>query len=255
MSKYVLIVDDNPSDQLIAKTFLENEGMIVKVMNNGIDALNFLNEEEVLPHLLIIDLQMPQMPGLELIKRIRRIEKFQKTPVLIMSARQEVKDVKLAIELGASDYSIKPIDGLVFSKKVKKLTENIDDNWAEYKLTAEDENFGCRIQQMAKLLSISETGITITSSTKLDPGETTSFEAEVFEEIGLEMTPVTKVSTCTESQGVYTIKLNFVGLPEKQAKLIRQYCRKKWAQGRQNQDLKIDSKQNVGGRHEKGLSR
>ncbi|MAV92519.1 MAG: hypothetical protein CL676_13960 [Bdellovibrionaceae bacterium] len=279
MAKHVLVVDDNPSDQMVAKAFLENGEMIVKVISNGIDALDYLGEEDSHPNLLVIDLQMPQMPGLQLLKRVRKLDKYQKIPILIMSARQDVKDVKLAIELGASDYCVKPLDGPVFLKKVKKLTQNIDESWAEYTLDEEFDDVACKIQQNAKLMSISETGMTLKSPFPLDPEELTNFEAQTFKEIGFDILPLTKVVSSQRKENYFILKLAFVGLPEKYGKMIRQYCRQKWSQKKQREELEpqkseeflkaeqaakagetanaeqTDSNENTGGQDEKSIDR
>lgn len=117
VAKKVLIVDDNPSDLKLAN-------MILKKL--GCQSLEIQHSHEVLDaassvafDLIILDLQMPQMSGLELLKRLKR--KYNCPPVLIMSGRKAVSDVKVAIGLGASDYLVKPFNPQDMLQKAKRI--------------------------------------------------------------------------------------------------------------------------------------
>lgn len=233
-----LIVDDNVSDQLIAQAFLEKEGIVVVCVTNGFDALDLLTEEGASFSLLVVDLQMPQISGLELIKRIRRIANFKTTPILVMSARHEVKDVKLAIEYGANDYAVKPLDGLLFAQKVRKLARNIDTNLIEYTFDKESEESHCKIEYASKIVSISEIGLVIETSIPLEMDDTTALHSSILAEVGFVESPLLKVTKIKAlGQNMYRIHLGFVGLTEKYARLIRTFCRKRWALEKENKEL------------------
>ena len=118
MSKYVLVVEDNPSDLMISSAMVESMGLVPITATNGIEALDQLGEYEF--QLFIVDLQMPKMGGIDLIKRIKKIEEVKTVPIIVTSARKESKDVKGAVLAGAQDYLVKPLDKQVFAEKLKK---------------------------------------------------------------------------------------------------------------------------------------
>ena len=75
MSKYVIVVDDNPSDLILASALVEALGVPVLKAEGGFEALEHVDENDVC--LIIVDLQMPKMSGIELLKRLQRIEKVK----------------------------------------------------------------------------------------------------------------------------------------------------------------------------------
>ena len=103
MAKKIFVVDDEKNIRDIVRSYLEKEGFNVSVFENGESAL-----EEYLrsaPDMLVIDIMMPGMSGLELCNEIR---KHANTPIIIVSARDEEIDRILGIEMGADDYMMKP---------------------------------------------------------------------------------------------------------------------------------------------------
>lgn len=117
VAKKVLIVDDNPSDLKLANMILKKLGCQSLEIQDSLEVLDAANSVSF--DLIILDLQMPQMSGLELLKRLKR--KYNCPPVLIMSGRNAVSDVKVAIGLGASDYLVKPFDPKDMLQKAKRI--------------------------------------------------------------------------------------------------------------------------------------
>ncbi len=117
--KRVLIVDDNPSDRKIVKLVAEKNGFLATEVDEGFKALEALNEQKF--SLFIVDLQMPRMPGLQLVRRLRGQPEYKTTPILIMSGRNRPVDVQSAVQSGATDYIVKPMDILVLEEKIKPV--------------------------------------------------------------------------------------------------------------------------------------
>ena len=88
---------------------------------NGNEALEYLNNEQNSFHIVISDLQMPKMNGLELLKKIRYIERLKNIPMIIMSNSQEDHHLKECYKYGISGYFTKPSNFTEYTKKVKAV--------------------------------------------------------------------------------------------------------------------------------------
>ncbi|UDQ96934.1 sigma-54 dependent transcriptional regulator [Lentisphaerota bacterium WC36G] len=127
----ILIVDDNERQQNLFKTFLEQYKYNILVAANGIEALEVLAEKSAKISLIISDIRMPQMSGIELLKNISDNENFSQIPILLVTAFADVKDAVNAIRFGACDYLEKPVDLPELLKTIKKYintSNEVNDN-------------------------------------------------------------------------------------------------------------------------------
>ena len=115
----ILIVDDEPDIVEILQFNLKNEGYKVFSAVNGKEALNLADQH--IPHLIILDLMMPVMDGIEACERLRMDKKFNNTLIMFLSARNEDYSQVAAFESGADDYVTKPIKPRILNSKVKAL--------------------------------------------------------------------------------------------------------------------------------------
>ena len=115
----ILIVDDEPDIIEILKFNLENEGYKVISAVNGKEALKLADKH--LPNLIILDLMMPIMDGIETCERLRMDKRFNNTLIMFLSARGEDYSQVAAFESGADDYVTKPIKPRILNSKVKAL--------------------------------------------------------------------------------------------------------------------------------------
>ena len=115
----ILIVDDEPDIIEILKFNLENEEYKVISAENGKEALKLADQH--LPNLIILDLMMPIMDGIETCERLRMDKKFNNTLIIFLSARGEDYSQVAAFESGADDYITKPIKPRILNSKVKAL--------------------------------------------------------------------------------------------------------------------------------------
>lgn len=116
MSKKVLVVEDHHDTSFMLCRLLKMEGYEVEHAIDGMVGLNVATSEH--PDLIVTDIQMPRMNGIEMIKRIREAAEMNETPIIVMSAygRRMIDD---AIEAGADDFVEKPIDFDKFLTTVK----------------------------------------------------------------------------------------------------------------------------------------
>ena len=112
----VLLVEDNRINQLVAREILEQLGLFVQVADNGGEALKMLSARRY--DLVFLDIQMPDMDGYELARRIRENPEWQELPLLAMTAHALVGDREKSLQAGMNDHLSKPID---FVKLVEAL--------------------------------------------------------------------------------------------------------------------------------------
>ena len=115
----ILLVDDEPDVIEILTYNLSNEGYEIFSANDGIKALKVANE--ILPDLIIMDVMMPNMDGIEACEELRKKSKFNNTIIMFLSARGEDFSYVAAFDAGADDYVTKPIKPKVLMSKVKSL--------------------------------------------------------------------------------------------------------------------------------------
>jgi CheY-like chemotaxis protein len=114
----ILIVDDNADARTMLTILLEDQGYMVICAENGRAALDLLNAQR--PDLIITDLQMPELDGIELVKALRRESDLKDIPVLIMSA-QQTEVLSEALEAGANAAFSKPVQLQFLIKLIENL--------------------------------------------------------------------------------------------------------------------------------------
>ena len=118
-NKKVLIVDDEEHIRELIKFNLKKEGYDTEVAVNGTEALKLIREIKF--DLILLDLMLPEIDGLEVCKEIRRIEETSDIPVMMITAKGEEFDKVLGLELGADDYITKPFSIRELMARVKAL--------------------------------------------------------------------------------------------------------------------------------------
>ena len=131
MDKHLLLVEDNPDDVKLTVRVLEKSGIpnLVEVAWDGVEALEYLQgtgkyagrDTNDLPALVLLDLKMPRMNGLEVLQRIRADKKTKLVPVVILTTSSEDRDRLESYELGANSYIRKPVKFSQFTEALEQL--------------------------------------------------------------------------------------------------------------------------------------
>lgn len=111
----ILLVEDNPSDVELALRALRKSGIGNRIQHarDGVEALDFLQgagAPRPVPQLILLDLKLPRISGLEVLRRIRAEERTRLIPVVILTSSGEPRDIEEAYRLGANGYAVKPVD-------------------------------------------------------------------------------------------------------------------------------------------------
>ena len=115
----ILIVDDEPDILEILKLNLQSEGYKVSTAENGKKALKKV--DKINPDLIVLDLMMPIMDGIETCERLRLDSRYKNTLIIFLTARSEDYSQIAALDVGADDYINKPVKPRVFLSKIKSL--------------------------------------------------------------------------------------------------------------------------------------
>ena len=116
MDTKLLIIDDDHNICDMLRLYFENEGFKVKTANDGIDGVNLFKMFE--PDLVLLDIMMPKKDGWQVCREIREISA---KPVIMITAKGEVFDKVLGLELGADDFIVKPFDMKELSARIKAV--------------------------------------------------------------------------------------------------------------------------------------
>jgi CheY-like chemotaxis protein len=123
-AQLIVLVEDNPDDQTLTLRALKKQNLAneIIVLNDGVEALAFLlDPEKPLPHLLLLDLKLPKLDGLQLLRRLRSEPRTQLLPVVVLTSSDEDRDVIEGYRLGANSYIRKPVDFNQFTEAVRQL--------------------------------------------------------------------------------------------------------------------------------------
>ncbi len=115
----ILFVDDEGQIRKLVQTFLQKRGFVVTTATDGYEALREIRKEK--PHLLITDVSMPNLNGLELCRRLRSEAATARLPIIMMSARKQADDVLAGYAQGADEYIAKPVELAVLATKIELL--------------------------------------------------------------------------------------------------------------------------------------
>src|SRR5689334_15915270 len=119
----VLIVDDDPDIQRLVSYNLLQAGFAVSTADSGRAALESLQQQP--PDLIILDLMLPDIDGMEVCRTLRQRETAVRTPIIILSARGEEKDRVSGFESGADDYVVKPFSPTELVLRVKAILKRL----------------------------------------------------------------------------------------------------------------------------------
>jgi pilus assembly protein CpaE len=116
----ILCVDDEEPIRKLCTVYLAKRGFRVETVGNGVEALKLI-ESKGPPDLVVTDVNMPLMNGLELVKRLREDRRTARTPIIVLSAAKQEQDILAGYSQGADDYIGKPIDLAVLTAKIETI--------------------------------------------------------------------------------------------------------------------------------------
>ncbi len=129
--KIILLVEDNPDDETLTLRALKKNNILneVVVAHDGVEALDFLfatgtyagRDINIMPQVILLDLKLPKVDGLEVLRRLRADSRTKLLPVVILTSSSEEADIVSSYHFGANSYIRKPVDFAQFMEAVRQL--------------------------------------------------------------------------------------------------------------------------------------
>ncbi len=130
-NKVILLVEDNPKDEALTRRALAKSNIIneIVVAHDGVEALEYFagtgvfadRDVSVMPQLVLLDLKLPKVDGLEVLRRLRADKRTRRLPVVVFTSSSEEEDVISSYSLGANSYVRKPVEFEQFLEATKQL--------------------------------------------------------------------------------------------------------------------------------------
>ena len=120
----ILLVEDNPDDAGLTIRALKKSNLANRLLHleDGQEAIDFLfNNENELPRLILLDLKMPKVDGIDVLRKLKADQKRKVIPVVVLTSSKEERDIVESYQLGVNAYIVKPVDFNQFSKAVTEL--------------------------------------------------------------------------------------------------------------------------------------
>ena len=119
MSLFVILAEDDPDIQLVARLSLKRAGFNVRVVGNGQEALDAIREQK--PDVILLDWMMPELDGPETCRQLKADPETSSIPVIFLTAKSQEAEIQRGLSLGAAGYVTKPFDALQLGQQVKDI--------------------------------------------------------------------------------------------------------------------------------------
>jgi CheY-like chemotaxis protein len=130
-NKIILLVEDNPDDEALTLRALKKKNILneVIVAHDGVEALDYLfaegkyagRDENMTPEVILLDLKLPKIDGLEVLRRVRADARTSLLPIVVLTSSKEERDMIESYSLGCNSYIRKPVDFVQFGDAVQQL--------------------------------------------------------------------------------------------------------------------------------------
>lgn len=219
----ILVVDDDRDILKFVDALLTQAEHEVKIATDPIIALGLINHRTF--DLIITDANMPHYTGFELVKTIRSHNRCKNVGIAMLTSLREKENIEKAIKAGVDDYIIKPIDPLIFLRKIKDLldkkTPTRQNEIALSELFPESKS---QVHLESQILSVAETHLKLRTPFPLPEGTLITLKSQLLNIMGFEPTPPPlKVIAIEKVENDYHLTVSFVGLRETDYEKIRNW--------------------------------
>ncbi|MCG3200005.1 MAG: response regulator [Candidatus Omnitrophica bacterium] len=238
----ILVVDDDEDSADLTSNLLMRVGFEVSVAYDGESALASAHKQP--PSAILLDLCLPGMDGYEVCRRFKQSETTRKTPIIVVSAHRSRESVLMALQSGADDFVVKPLDAHVLLHKLDSLMGNhVSRHTPARPKNAEDRSNRrqfVRLHQEAegilhlplRIVDISEGGVGLVGDSPVEPGSILQLRSALFLQVLALAEVSVQIRYCTPQRPRRTFRMGaeFVELSETKRKMIRQHIFKHQAQ-------------------------
>ena len=174
--KRIVAVDDSNVVLKMLQNVLDKEKYELHPFSTGTRALEYLVQKDKIPDLIILDIEMPEMNGYDVLERIKKMEHLEGVPVIFLTANNEKKQVIKAVTGGVKDYVVKPIDKDVLLKKLDALFKTQSGAGEEVDMEI-DEEADMEVNEEADIEAGEETSMEAKEEADMEASEESGTEA------------------------------------------------------------------------------
>ncbi len=225
----ILVIDDEPTTLNLLKILLTKASFEVVACSTAIQGL--LELKQSVFDCIITDAILPHLSGYDFVKTVRKFPQFSNLPILMITRKRHRDDVKKAVDAGVTDYILKPVDEPLFLDKVELCIKRGLGKRYVFELPIEAPFEDAGIQLRCKILSLSESGITLGSPIPISENQAFTLKTRLFHDIGIDF-PSLRLVQCElipsheEREAGYEIKFSFLGLAEQDLRKIRTWMQR-----------------------------
>lgn len=225
----ILVVDDDQDILTLSEKLLRSSYEVLTA-DNGRTALEILESVQV--DGLLSDINMPEMNGFELLRRIKKNTKWDHLTIAMLTGVRERKDIQKAIEMGVNDYIVKPIDPMLFLKKIENLFHDKESSKNEVHFVKIQMESPAYLKTKIRIITVSEMGLSIATNNEQDVGKIIELDFALFDELGIRA-PHLKVLSCKQNEKKeWILHLGFVGASEAILQKLRAWIYKQSTQNK-----------------------
>ena len=221
----ILIVDDDPNVLKVAGKVLQKANYEVSVAKDALSALELLGSEQF--DALISDANMPHFSGFELVKSVKSNPRYERMAIAMLTGLCGQKDIHKAVQVGVDEYIIKPIDPLLFIRKVEGLfRKKPPENRMQVTVKPGHPISDAFIQIKGKVHSVSEQGLVLRTEQELANGSVVQIQTLLFRDLEVDpplMRALTIRDVSAINKKLWEIQFRFVDVDEKFEKKIREW--------------------------------
>lgn len=219
----ILVIEDNESDTAIMKFLLNQFGYQADFVSNAYDANDKLDQYSY--KLILLDWHLPKMSGIDYLRQLKVNPNRKQIPVIMISGKNEVTDIKRALKEGIADYIVKPIDPMILNNKIS-LIFGKQDTWEVTKVPSSFNKKQGVLKENLTLTAISEVEIEFSSQAQLITNSIYNLNFDVLNEL-LIFDLKAKVISSNEltNSSLYLHKAKLLGLKEDALTKIRLLCK------------------------------
>jgi CheY-like chemotaxis protein len=224
----VLILEDSPENQLVLSWPLKKRKIECLQTSSIEEAIDLLSKTQV--QLILVDLLLPQGNGLEFIYKVKKRELWKKIPIIVISSLDDKKVITKAMEVGANDYLVKPIEQKLYQQKLATFLPKSDLPEEDvYLVNPDDNQHSLDFKFQVEIHQLSEKGIIFFSNSFWRKNLSFKIESPLLGEIGITSPPllVKDVQRLGGEEGLYQITTEFEALAENDRYHLRQWLLKK----------------------------
>jgi len=226
MKKWISVIDDNEEQLKLLQMLLESQGYSVQLINDPKNTFDILKDNP--PHLIMLDLLMPEISGIDLLVKLKKDNVLSQIPILILTGVVDEKVISAVKKFDIAGYLIRPVRRAKLFQKINYIFKKLDERPLYKIFDVRNNTQAITIEGDGVVLGIGETTLVLNSNFSFTDNMTLNLRADIFGAIGMDCDIVKTLKTTPYIGGDYKYKnkLSLVALSESALQRLRSWANK-----------------------------